>query len=149
MDRIFIVNAPQVVSEIIDGEVIVMNLKSGNYYSSDRVGAVVWSWIEAGKTEDEISRAAIARYDARSDDVRGALSAFFRRLLDEGLVREAAAPERDAHVAGNGADMVATKEIFTKPQLCVYTDMQDLLLLDPIHDVDAVGWPTPKESEAS
>ena len=148
MDRTFIVNAPQVVSEIIDGEVIVMNLKSGNYYSSDRVGAVVWSWIEAGKSEAEIHRAAIARYDAPSEDVRRELNAFFGRLLDEGLVRDSAAPERAPIVNGNGADALATKEIFAKPQLCVYTDMQDLLLLDPIHDVDAVGWPTPKESEA-
>lgn len=148
MDRMFIINAPQVVSEIIDGEVIVMNLKSGNYYSSDQVGAVVWSWIEAGKTEDEIGRAAIARYDARSEDVRGALSAFFQRLIDEGLVREAPAPEHDA-AAAHGTEALAIKEIFARPELCVYTDMQDLLLLDPIHDVDAVGWPTPKESEAN
>ena len=29
-----------------------------------------------------------------------------------------------------------------------YTDMQDLLLLDPIHEVDdGSGWPTPKDSE--
>jgi hypothetical protein len=34
---------------------------------------------------------------------------------------------------------------FTQPVLEVYTDMQDLLLLDPIHEVDEeAGWPSPK-----
>jgi hypothetical protein len=27
----------------------------------------------------------------------------------------------------------------------VYEDMQDLLLLDPIHDVDETGWPARKQ----
>jgi len=34
----YVVNAPAVVSEIIDGEAVIMNLKSGNYYSSDKCG---------------------------------------------------------------------------------------------------------------
>jgi hypothetical protein len=32
--------------------------------------------------------------------------------------------------------------------LNVYSDMQDLLTLDPIHDVDAAGWPMPKNETA-
>jgi hypothetical protein len=32
---------------------------------------------------------------------------------------------------------------FHAPVLQVYSDMQDLLLLDPIHEVDATGWPMP------
>jgi hypothetical protein len=31
------------------------------------------------------------------------------------------------------------------PKLTVYEDMQDLLLLDPIHDVDETGWPARKQ----
>jgi hypothetical protein len=30
---------------------------------------------------------------------------------------------------------------FEKPGLQKYSDMQDLLLLDPIHEVDEMGWP--------
>jgi hypothetical protein len=35
---------------------------------------------------------------------------------------------------------------FTPPVLEVFADMRDLLLLDPIHDVAEVGWPTAKPS---
>ena len=28
-----------------------------------------------------------------------------------------------------------------KPDLRKYTDMEDFMLVDPVHDVDATGWP--------
>jgi len=34
-----------------------------------------------------------------------------------------------------------TGEAFRPPTVAVYSDMEDLLLLDPIHDVDETGWP--------
>ena len=40
------------------------------------------------------------------------------------------------------------QEGFVAPQLHKYTDMQELLLLDPIHDVDQEGWPATTESNA-
>ena len=148
MDRSFLINAPSVVSEIIDGEVIIMNLKSGSYYSSEHIGAVIWSWIESGKTEDEMNRIAVARYDAPPLTISHDLAAFVGQLLDGGLVREVAAPHGGAALNGDDAGPRADKEVFVTPVLCTYTDMRDLLLLDPIHDVDSVGWPKPKESEA-
>ena len=38
----FEVNSPAVVSEVIDGEAVIMNLKSGNYFSIQNSGAVIW-----------------------------------------------------------------------------------------------------------
>ena len=143
-DYVYAVNGPSVVSETIDGEVIIMNLKSGNYYSSDKTGAVIWSWIEAGKSAGDITRLALSRYDAAADDLERALAAFFERLVAEALVR--ATPVASELTPASDAESVAIREPFVAPQLCAYTDMQDLLLLDPIHDVDEVGWPKPKEA---
>jgi hypothetical protein len=36
------------------------------------------------------------------------------------------------------------KRPFKPLKLEVYTDMQDLLLLDPIHDAEEAGWPLTK-----
>ena len=33
---------------------------------------------------------------------------------------------------------------FEPPTLSKYKDMQDMLLLDPVHDVEEAGWPEPK-----
>jgi hypothetical protein len=38
----------------------------------------------------------------------------------------------------------AANGVFTRPVLTKFTDMQDLLLLDPIHDVNSSGWPAKK-----
>ncbi len=33
---------------------------------------------------------------------------------------------------------------FEPPKLAKYTNMSDLLMLDPVHDVDEQGWPNRK-----
>jgi coenzyme PQQ synthesis protein D (PqqD) len=141
----FAVNSPSVVSEIIDGEVIIMNLKSGNYYSSDKAGAIVWSWIEDGKTEAEMNRLAAIRYRASPHQIEASFRIFFDRLLEEGLVRKTDAQES---APAAQPDRSNPQEDFFAPELCAYTDMQDLLLLDPIHEVSPVGWPQAKDHEA-
>jgi hypothetical protein len=40
------------------------------------------------------------------------------------------------------------KPRFEPPILRTFEDMQDLLLLDPIHEVDEMGWPNAKKDEA-
>jgi hypothetical protein len=147
-NRLFVPNAPSVVSEVIDGEVVIMNLTSGNYYSSDGAGAVIWGWIEGGKTLDDIERLAGQHYEASAEAIAIALTAFFDRLLEEKLVREIT--QVPAPVGGHGpsANGGPSRQRFVPPELHVYTDMQDLLLLDPIHDVDEGGWPRPKADTA-
>ena len=43
----------QVVHETIDGETVVINLATGNYYSIEGSGADLWSRLLAGETADE------------------------------------------------------------------------------------------------
>ncbi|HDY70854.1 MAG TPA: PqqD family protein, partial [Nitrospirae bacterium] len=42
----FRINKPHVINEIIDGEVVILNLDTGNYYSMDKAGADIWGLIE-------------------------------------------------------------------------------------------------------
>ncbi len=48
---------------------------------------------------------------------------------------------RDTGEGAGAFSPPAIQGAFAPPRLQRYTDMQDLLLLDPIHDVDEVGWP--------
>src|SRR5262245_43375959 len=50
MDRntVYRVNGPRVIFENIEGELILVNMEKGCYYSTDQVGADVWAFIEAG-----------------------------------------------------------------------------------------------------
>lgn len=140
-DDVFSANGPQVISENIDGEVVLVNLGKGIYYSTDQVGATLWDLIEAGQSAREIRDAIGARYDADPAEIAAAVSGFLSELLREELIVPAAGQEREAIESSPASGARAR---FRPPTLNKYTDMRDMLLLDPIHDVEESGWPVPK-----
>jgi Coenzyme PQQ synthesis protein D (PqqD) len=147
MERLFKLNAPAVVSEIIDGEAVIMHLKSGNYYNTEHVGSQIWAWLEQGLSYRQMLDSMAARYPVARPELTAALDTFLAELVAQDLVHEVAAEPAKAMIAEpepiNGA-----ARPFAAPVLSVYSDMTDLLLLDPIHDVDEVGWPKQKPQEA-
>lgn len=133
------VNHPHIIHEIIQGEAILVNLETGNYYSSDSVGAVIWDGIESGMTAEQIADAVAQAYAGDANEMRASVSAFLQELADERLVLAAATlPEK---TGAPFKSLPTDKPPFGAPALKKYTEMGDLLLLDPIHDVDTAGWP--------
>ena len=137
------VRSPGVVSEIIDGEAVIMNLKSGNYFSTDRAGALIWDWIGQGRDRASIMAGLSAAYDADKSTIEDTTSRFIDELITQELIEVADKPGATPP-ASSDAPRGGRKKSFAAPALNTYSDMKDLLLLDPIHDVDEVGWPTPK-----
>jgi hypothetical protein len=137
------VNAPQVVGEVIDGEAVIVNLTSGAYYSLAGAGGVVWSCIERRASVSEVVRAVKARFTGDGAAIEADVLRLIAELQDQGLVVPAAAGgEAMAAVAPDEPGAGPTP--YEPPSLRRYDDMQDLLLLDPIHDVDEMGWPNVK-----
>jgi hypothetical protein len=143
------VNSPHVIHETIDGEVIVINLASGNYYSVKGSGAEVWDVIESSPGADKSTIAATiaARFGRASDDIAQEITDFLEALQREELVAAVenggTASMPPTNGAGDGS------KTFEPPLLEKYTDMQDLVLLDPVHEVDSTGWPAPKPDAAT
>jgi hypothetical protein len=133
--RAWVVNSPSVVSEIIDGELVVMNLATGNYFSSTGTGALIWARIGERQDDDAVVAAVVAAYDVTRDRAAADFATFVAELAAAELVRAEEASEAMAPPAPG------RREAYAKPELKVYTDMKDLLMLDPIHDVGADGWP--------
>jgi len=142
------VNAPQVIHESIDGEVIIIDLASGSYFSTKGSGAEIWEVINEspGLTLGELTDAVTPRFDDGTEDVGASIGVFVAHLQAEGLVvdagEDAGAPVLVA--AANGS-----KQAFVAPVLDKYTDMQDLVLIDPVHQVDATGWPQARPEGAA
>jgi len=139
------VNTPGVIGESIDGEVVVINLDSGIYYSIEKVGADLWEMLENGCNLEEMIETVAGSYTGEPSHISGAISDFVAELHAEQLI----VPQADINrtpaqtpPAGSGT----SHGEFEPPLLNKYEDMQDLLLLDPIHEVDNAGWPTPKLS---
>ena len=116
--RTYTVNTKKAISETLDNETIIINLETGCYYSMNPAGTAIWSALTNG-TPIAINTPAV-------ED-------FFNQLITDGLVSEVS--------ANDNTPFTATEE----PKLEKYTDMQEMLLADPIHDVDTAGWPNLKK----
>mgnify|MGYP000727867547 CR=1 FL=1 len=127
------IKSPEVVHETIDGEVVIVNLDKGLYFSTDGIGAVIWSRIHAGHSLADLGSWATGL--AGTPEVPEELGAFVTKLLDRDLVE----PVSEAIIGG---EPLADPPEWSTPELQVFSDMEDLLLLDPIHDVEeTAGWP--------
>lgn len=127
--------APDCVAEDFDGEIVVVNLNTGRYFSLRGLGAAVWHDLIAGHRATDI-RNAVAAGDPT---LAGPASLFIESLVENQLLRAsttvASAPaELRCAEAVRGGDKTLLVE--------AYDDMKDLLQTDPIHDVDPeIGWP--------
>ena len=137
LDELFCVNSPQVVSETIDGEAIIMHHGTGHYFNTTGTGALIWQAIEQGASAPAIAGRLAAAFEVNEAGARAAVSGFVAALEANDLVRRA--PAGPAAAFGPPA----VKAAFAEPELHVHTDLADMLLLDPIHEVDETGWPAP------
>ncbi|MBZ4187287.1 hypothetical protein [Niabella beijingensis] len=134
----FVLN-PRLAADVFDGEYIIANLDTGLYYS---VQGLAVSLLNALPFEDEVR---VVRFfcEALPQDtaaIETELPSVFRQLLDEHIILNV---EGTDITAADQPDIPVRYEI---PRLNRYADMQDLLLLDPIHDVDEEGWVVQKDS---
>jgi hypothetical protein len=130
-------NSPPVIAELVEGEVIAIDLERGSYYSLLGPAAQVWGAIVAGRSAQEILAAVVPASAAAS--LAGSLSGFLEALLVEQLIRRGPGSLAPSAPIESLAPWPADALRFER-----FTDMQDLLVLDPIHEVDEeAGWPKP------
>jgi hypothetical protein len=138
---VYRVNRPRVIYENIDGELILVHMERGAYYTTDEAGALLWNLIESRCTVSEMREALESQFEATPQEIEAATTSFLAQLVAEDLVsREDAAADRTPA----RHPLPIAKRAFRPPCLQTYRDMQDMLSLDPIHDVEAAGWPVPK-----
>ncbi len=131
-------NAPKVVSEVIDGELVLIDFDSGSYFSSNLLGARIWELIEQGQPIDVIQKTVAALYSHESLDLSSSTLGFVEQLIDKNLI-VAAEPRIPPVEISPCSDPI--QPVNEGPVLQEFEDMQELLLLDPIHDTDEAGWP--------
>lgn len=134
----YTVNGSQVISETIDGETVVINLASGFYYSLQGSAVDIWSGILQGAARDEIVSALVEHYDAPLDIVTDAVDRIVAQLEAEALIVASTGDE-----GGSKTDLRLEGERtpFVSPSIERFSDMQDIIVLDPVHEVDERGWP--------
>jgi hypothetical protein len=135
----FRVNEPDVINQVIDGEAVVLHLGTGRYFSARGCGADVWSWVSASVPVPAVVEALVSSYDASPDTIAAAVDEFVTYLVREGLVVGIS----DDRLGATPSPTISTpKPPFEVPVMEAFGDLEDLLLLDPVHEVNAEkGWP--------
>ncbi len=127
---------PRIVYEILNTEVIAIDFQTGNYYVLAHVAKQIWQLIEQGMSQHQIARLLTSHYTREIDLVSTEVDLFIKQLLNEGLIElsDTVNEALDAAIVPHGFE-------YNPPKIQEYTDVQSLLLLDPIHEVSEVGWP--------
>jgi hypothetical protein len=132
------INSPHVIAETMGGETIIVHLSTGCYFNLAGSGPDIWDGLAAGESEEQVARRLEQRYDGSPEELRGAVDRLVQELTAEELI--VADPNAQA-AAADAPAATGERKPFEQPALGKFTDMQDIILLDPVHEVDARGWP--------
>lgn len=129
---------PLVISETIDDETVIIDLDKGAYYSLKGAGPFIWALIQEPVLVSDVLASILSAYDVDKESAWQELSKLLSYFLEEG-------PIKRAETALAGAALKTKPDSpripFVAPAIQKFTDMEAMLLLDPIHDVDDEGWP--------
>lgn len=132
----WVIDREAVSSDFLEGEVVAIHLGTGIYYSLRGPAAVLWQALAQPADAVQLGTILAAQFGVTPAQAEQDATLFLFRLEAEGLVRPAASGGPPAAVP-----VAAAVLPYAPPQLERFSDLQDLLLLDPIHDVGAEGWP--------
>ncbi len=130
------IKEPQIIWEHMENEVIVISLINGHYYNVQGIGMNIWLSIAKQVSPDEIACQIQAHYGLSSETIKHDMQQFIDTLVAEELIILTEPFEPPILPA-----ITIWPEQYAAPTLTKYTDMEELLLIDPIHEVDEHGWP--------
>lgn len=131
----YAINEPDIVAEDFNGQVVILNLSDGHYFSLGGIASPIWSAILDGHTPQVILDSIAERQPGLGDSaVR-----FLDRIVELRLIRI-------REDTGEGPSVpLAADWTGDAAQIEVFDDLAELIFADPIHDVDEqVGWPAPR-----
>lgn len=132
-------NTPDVVFENFGDEVILLNLKTGRYFSLDPIGIACWDYLSRQvPLRGAIEGIGSAFPSESAERIAGDLQRLLEQFIAEELLRPSSLSPA-ASIAGHPKLPAA----YAQPSLLKFEDVADMLKLDPVHDVSEVGWPHP------
>ena len=142
------VNEKKMFYDMADGQAIVINFETGMYYGMSPLASAVLDLILKGAAPQAIAAALNGQPGAPAsleEDIRS----FIQKLMDREILVVSEAPEsREGGIAAGEIrfGQEALRDGFGL-EINEYAEAQDLILADPIHDVNVdMGWPIMKES---
>ena len=124
------VNSKNVISELIENELVVIDISRGVYYSIAGSGTAIWKAIEAQASLKDMLEMFAINQPQDAEDIQSSRMEFVNRLLKENLIIEDTSNPTKEH----SLPASTTRLSFTPPGIEKYDDLKELILLDTIHE---------------
>lgn len=135
----YVINTAHVSSEIFGEEAVVVNFMTGKYFGMTGSAPEIWKLFESPVSCDDIMTVCSGT-NGVSDNIRQQIQDFIDILIREDLIIDAG----NSGLENTPAEMLTINpELLQRPPAIeVFDDLQELIVLDPIHDADPErGWP--------
>jgi hypothetical protein len=121
----------RIAAEDFAGEVVLVDIEKGIYFSIQGLAVDLWRSFAEPRQPDAVLDQFVAH---------GADRAVLAGALDELLRNELLCETSALPVTGPVCSMPAAG--FAAPVVAVFSDLAELIAIDPVHEVDAsAGWP--------
>ncbi len=137
----YVLNESKMFADITDGMAIVINGETGIYYGMNTLGTSVFENIIAGAKVEDIL-VALKSLEGATEQVEANLNEFVSSLLEKEILLAGDNASKEVEISAD----VAKADNF-EITCDEYSDAQELLLADPIHEVkEESGWTPEKDS---
>lgn len=134
----YVVDHTNISSEDFDGETVCVNFATGTYFGLGGVAGPILAFFASPRTEDEALDFVARQYGVEVARVREEVKPFIGELIgqklliaDDGEATQEEEPRAMENLPG-----------YEPPRLEIHTDLQELIMLDPVHEADPEhGWP--------
>lgn len=127
------VNSDEVASKALQGEVLIINLHNGTYYSLEGPACLAWVVLAQGCSLSTCVQVLGQRWGLLAPELEPQLQSWIATLLDARILLVADAPngEPEFVIEDHGDSLGELPPHFNGLHLTVFDDMGDLLALDP------------------
>jgi len=133
-------NEEKMFFDMAENQAVVIDFTSGIYYGTTMLGSIVLERLIKGNAPEAVLK-AIKAFDACPENMEEEFEAFVLQLKEQEIIIPAETTQ--------GGDEPIAEEVISEGFALVldrFSEVQDLILADPVHDVDLEqGWPVLKE----
>ncbi len=85
LNSVIIIN-PEIIFNIIDGEVVIMSIAKNNFYGIDEIGSHIWELLKKPKSVEEIITIMEQNYEVDRTTCQKDVIEFLEEILAQGLI---------------------------------------------------------------
>jgi len=76
-----------VFAQEVDGEMVLLDMNSENYFGLDEVGTAIWQAMQEKESLKEVFEVLVEQYEVEEDVLKNDLVTFVEKLEESGLVK--------------------------------------------------------------